>query len=387
MNNSCLVANPNREEYLKMNKKIYLISIIACLIIAAYPVQGIAQAPEKPKEPIVSAENAIVIEESTGKILYEKNSRKLAYPASITKIMTALITIESGDLDRKRKVPDAAVGIEGSSIYLAAGERLSLRDLVYGLMLRSGNDAAVAISCLVDSSTSNFVDKMNARAKEIGVKNTNFVNPNGLFNENHYTTAYDMAFIAREAMKNEEFKEVAKAKSWVADRGQGGYNNFYNKNKVVFDYPGGTGIKIGYTIRSGRTLVASAERNGMSLICVVMRAPDWFNDSYKLMDYGFECFEMNKILEGQTRMKAIPVKNGNKDHVFIGLKDSISYPSYKNSDAIIEMIYRVPTCILPPVKRWQEAGSLEVYIDGSYASSHPLYFLEDIGLSKSRFLF
>ncbi len=370
-----------------INKRVITILLLGLLTWVPCMVTSQAQDWKRPEEPRVSARNAIVIEEATGKVLYEKNSRDLAYPASITKIMTALLAIESGDLDKKVEVPPSAVGTEGSSIYLVRGEKLSLRDLIYGLMLRSGNDAALAISSLIDRSTPAFVEKMNARAHDLGAQNTHFINPNGLFDENHYTTAYDMAQIAREAMKNKEFREVAAAKSWLADRGQGAYNHFYNKNKVLFDYPGGTGIKIGYTKRSGRTLVASAERNGMSLICVVMGAPDWFNDSYKLMDYGFECFEMHRIFEGQKKLKAIPVENGDKDHVYVGLRDSIVYPVPKDTSAAVQIIYRTPFCLTSPIRRWQQAGKLELYIDGDYYSSYPLYFLEDIGLYESRFIF
>ncbi len=365
-------------------KKSYqrTISILASFfVIAASAITCFAeQEPQiPPGPPEVSARNAIIIEQQTGKVLYEKNCRERAYPASITKIMTALLAIESGDPDKKMIIPEKAVGVEGSSIYLEAGERLSLRDLVYGLMLRSGNDAASAISCLIDGSTESFVQRMNNRARELGAMDTKFINPSGLYDDNHYTTAYDMALIAGEAMKKEEFRTIAGAKSWVADRGEGKYNHFYNKNKVVFEYSGGTGIKIGYTKKSGRTLVASAERDGLKLICVVLDAPDWFNDSYKLMDYAFSCFETVRIFQDQIKLKAIPVRGGDKDHVFIGLKDSVIIPAIKGTKAKVEIIYRLPEYTRPPMSRWNKAGDLELYIDGEYLSSYPLYFLEDIG--------
>ncbi len=367
------------------NRKPVIIILMTFIIATGIgaPAQGFAEpqaAPGTPTvlPPSVSAQNAIVIEQSTGKVLYEKNSRQKAYPASTTKIVTALLAIESGSLDRVVRVAGAAEGVEGSSIYLAAGERMPLRDLVYGLMLRSGNDAAVAISCFVDRSTEAFVQKMNERVGEMGAMDTNYVNPNGLYDDNHYTTTYDMAIIAREAMKNPEFKEIVGAKSWVADRGEGKYNHFYNKNKVVFEYPGGTGIKIGYTKKSGRTLVASAERDGMELICVVMNAPDWFNDSYKLMDYVFESFQMNKIFEASRILKAIPVRSGDKGHIFVGLRNPILLPARKEETINLEVVYRLPVSVRPPLRRWQEAGSIELYANEEYLSSYPLYYLEDI---------
>ncbi len=243
--------------------------------------------------PGISASSAIVIDTEDGSVLYEKNAEQKAYPASTTKIMTAMLTLETlaelkSPLDQKVKIPKEAVGVEGSSIYLAADEEVRIIDLLYGMMLRSGNDAATALAIIIGGSTENFAAMMNARAAEIGCTGTNFLNPSGLYDDNHYTTAYDMAMIAKEAMENETFREIAAASDYTAERAADKYNYFYNKNKTVHQYEGGNGIKIGYTKASGRTLVASAERGERQLICVVMNAPDWFNDAYALMDYCFE---------------------------------------------------------------------------------------------------
>ena len=243
--------------------------------------------------PGISASSAIVIDAEDGSVLYEKNADKKAYPASTTKIMTAMLTLETLDKldsppEQKVAVPSEAVGIEGSSIYLAPGEEVRIIDLLYGMMLRSGNDAATALAIIIGGDTEHFAEMMNARAAEIGCTGTNFLNPSGLYDENHYTTVRDMAMIAREAMKNDIFREIAATEDYTAEREADKYNYFYNKNKTVHQYEGGDGIKIGYTKASGRTLVASAEREGRRLICVVMNAPDWFNDAYSLMDYCFE---------------------------------------------------------------------------------------------------
>ncbi|MDO4545425.1 MAG: D-alanyl-D-alanine carboxypeptidase, partial [Bacillota bacterium] len=173
-------------------------------------------------------------------------------------------------------------------LYLAAGEEISIEDLLYGLMLVSGNDAAVALACTIGGNEEHFVELMNGKAQQLGCSNTHFVNPNGLFDENHYTTVRDMALIAREAMTHKTFRRIVATKDWTAQREESTYLSFHNKNKTVHEFEGGTGIKIGYTESSGRTLVASSERDGKTMICVVMSAPDWFNDAYKLMDYGFE---------------------------------------------------------------------------------------------------
>ena len=243
--------------------------------------------------PSVSAEGAVLVDGSSGRVLYEKNSDKRLYPASTTKIMTALVTLETLDElglgpDSKVIVPVEAAGVEGSSLYLKAGEKLSLEELLYGLMLQSGNDSAEAIAVCVGGTRETFVEKMNLKAEQLGCSGTHFVNPSGLFEENHYTTAGDLAIIAAEAMKREDFREIVGAQKWASEETD---RSFVNKNKTVFNYEGGNGVKIGFTKKSGRTLVASAEREGKELIAVVLRDGNWFNDAYALMDYGFEIME------------------------------------------------------------------------------------------------
>ncbi len=358
-------------------RRIIITILIIVLTGFSAPAYG-EETAEQQSPPEISAQTAIMIEANSGEVLYEKNAEQKAYPASITKIMTALLAIENGTLDNKVEVSDNATGVEGSSIYLETGEKISLRDLVYGLMLRSGNDAAIAISEEIGGSTENFVILMNKKARELGAFNTHFVNPNGLHNPDHYTTARDMALIAMAAMKNPEFKKVAAAKSWVTDRGSGKYNYFYNKNKVVYQYDGGTGIKIGYTKAAGRTLVASSERNGMELICVVMNAPDWFQDTYKLMDYAFSQYETAKILEGQRPVKAVRIRGGGRSFVMIAPKEDILCPVKNGTDSNISVIYVLADRRKAPVSRWQEAGYLKIYVNGNYLFSRPLYYLEDV---------
>ncbi len=358
-------------------RKTIIVILIIILVGLSSPSYGI-QVDDQQAPPVISAQNAILIEANSGEVLYEKNAEKKAYPASITKIVTALIAIENGDPNKKAKISENAAGVEGSSIYLEKGELISLQDLIYGLMLRSGNDAAIAISEEIGGSTEDFVAMMNKRVKELGAANTNFTNPNGLHNPEHYTTAKDMAIISREAMKNAEFKQIASAKSWVTDRGDGKYNYFYNKNKVVYQYEGGTGIKIGYTKAAGRTLVASSERNGMELICVVMNAPDWFQDTFKLMDYAYNQYETTTIIKGQLPLKVVRIWQGDKDFVRIGPKEDIVCPVRKETENKISIEYVLPDRQKAPVKRWAEAGSLKIYVNDRYVTSKPLYYMEDI---------
>lgn len=230
-----------------------------------------------------------VLTDGTGDTLFAREAERKAYPASTTKIMTALVVLETLDelglsIDSEIIVPQEAVGIEGSSIYLKKGERLSIEELLYGLMLQSGNDSATALAICVGGSLSDFVRQMNDKAAELGCTGTHFTNPSGLYDENHYTTAADLARIAHAAMQREDFRRIVSAKTWQSGDSS---RSFYNKNKTIHQYEGATGVKIGFTKASGRTLVAAAERNGEEMIAVVLQDGNWFQDAYALMDYGF----------------------------------------------------------------------------------------------------
>ena len=246
--------------------------------------------------PIIEAKGAVLIDAENGNVIYEKDANKKLYPASTTKIMTALVALEimeeiDAGLTSEVTVPKEASGVEGSSIYLKTGERVTVEELLYGTMLQSGNDAATALAVTMGGDMESFIKRMNAKAKEIGCKNTHYVNPTGLFDENHYTTAKDMAFIAKEAMKNRIFRQIVGAKKWT---GEEYGRTFVNKNKTINEYEGATGVKIGYTKKSGRALVASAQRDGKELIAVVLDDSNWFKDAYAMLDYGFQRIEDDK---------------------------------------------------------------------------------------------
>lgn len=272
-----------------MKKIILIIVILLAFVLGIMIFMYLAEPSSKvttqdlQSVPSISARHAILIDGRTGEVLFEKDADTKAYPASTTKIITALTVLnlcELYDIDIQTEVtvPKEAAGVEGSSIYLKAGEKKTIENLLYGLMLRSGNDAAVALAICLGGNLDHFVEEVNRIASDLGCTGTSFVNPSGLFDENHYTTARDLARISQKAMENDIFRQIVSVKQW---------ENYFNKNKTVAQYQGGTGIKIGYTEKSGRTLVASASRGGEELICVVLSDPNWFNDAYALMDYGF----------------------------------------------------------------------------------------------------
>lgn len=250
------------------------------------------------EECVANGKNAltgeVLIESSSRRVLWGKNENARLYPASTTKVLTALCVLNNLPLDRVVEVPKCAEGVEGSSIYLKAGQKITVEDLLYGLMLRSGNDAAVTLAVETSGSIEGFATLMNATANECGAKNSNFVNPHGLQDKNHYTTAYDLALITAKAYENDGFVRIvsSKLKKITIDDA---LVVIANKNKMLKLYDGANGVKTGFTKSSGRCLVSGAKRDGMQLVSVVLNCGDMWNESVRLLDFGFDNFEMTSI--------------------------------------------------------------------------------------------
>lgn len=237
------------------------------------------------------ASGKVLIEQSSKRVLLGQNERAKCYPASTTKILTAYVTLMNLPLDHVVTVPKQAAGVEGSSLYLKAGAQITVEDLIFGLMLRSGNDAATALAIEVAGSVEAFAEIMNDTARKLGANDSHFVNPHGLHDDDHYTTAYDLALITAAAYELDDFKRIVgtKVKNIAVD---GEVCAIANKNKLLKLFDGANGVKTGYTKKSGRCLAGGAERDGMQLISVVFNCPDMWNDTAALLDYGFENFEM-----------------------------------------------------------------------------------------------
>lgn len=263
---------------------------ILCLLFTAFVAVGAVNTILTEKTVHASAQSEIAMELSTGTVLAGTNAMAKLPMASTTKILTALIVIEDCNIDKVIQVPDCAVGVEGSSIYLKKEEHISIRDLLYGLLLRSGNDSAVALAVHHSGSIEKFAQAMNERAKKIGAENSNFTNPSGLPDPSHYTTAQDLCKIACYAMKNKLFKEIVSTKEY-----SGEFRSFANKNKMLRLYEGANGVKTGYTVKAGRCLVSSAERNGMDIVCVVLNCPDMYQRSADIFDRCFKNFKLLKL--------------------------------------------------------------------------------------------
>ncbi|MFC0271538.1 D-alanyl-D-alanine carboxypeptidase family protein [Metabacillus herbersteinensis] len=246
----------------------------------------------------VSARSAILIEQESGRILFEKDAHTKRRIASITKIMTAILAVESGKMDEMVKVSERATKAEGSTVYLQKGEKIKLEDLVYGLMLRSGNDSAVAIAEYVGGSLEGFVFLMNQKAAELGMLNTEFANPHGLDDhENHYSTAYDMAILTKYAMGNPTYQEIAGTEIHRAPNPNEKWDRVWkNKNKLLTGlYQYSTGGKTGYTTRAKRTLVSTAAKDGLNTIVVTINDPNDWQDHINLHNYAFKAYELANI--------------------------------------------------------------------------------------------
>ena len=260
----------------------------ACLL---FPVRA-----AELRAPQVQAKAAALLDGRTGQVLYEKNGSQRALIASTTKIMTGLLVCEQPELDREVTVPAAAAGLEGSSMYLRCGETISLRALLYGMMLHSGNDAALTLAISLCGSEQAFVRQMNCRAEKLGLTGTHFANPHGLDSGENYATALDLARLAQAALRNALFREVVSTKT-ITCAGR----TLTNHNKLLWRYDGCIGVKTGYTKHAGRILVSAAERNGQQLIAVTIADPDDWRDHAALLDHGFAVLALQSPVYPQIR--------------------------------------------------------------------------------------
>ncbi len=296
------------------------ICFLACLLIlgaSVIPISARAEfAPFSPAS--LSAQSAILIEAESGRVLASKNADLPLAMASTTKIMTALVALELAEPDTVITVDPLAVGVEGSSIYLSAGEELTLEQLLYALLLRSANDAAAAIAIGLCGSIEAFAEQMNCRAKDLGLVATHFTNPHGLDDDDHYTTARELAIISRAALQVPLIRKISS--TYKANIPQNGVENarlLVNHNKLLRRYEGCIGLKTGYTKKSGRSLVSAAERDGVTLIAVTINAPDDWNDHTALLDYGFSQLSRVALATKGEMLYALPIVGGTNDYVLL----------------------------------------------------------------------
>ena len=379
---------------MKRTKKIFsfLIFIILCNFLT---ISFGSELSEKTAEldSSITSEAALILEPSTGKIIYEKNGYQKRYPASTTKIMTAILAIEHCNLNETATASEFAISSIPSGYSTAniqIGETLSVKDLLYTLMLQSANESAVILAEHISGSQEVFADLMNKKAKEIGCQNSNFVNPNGIHNESHYSTAYDLALIAKYAMQNSTFREIVKTTSYTLPSTSAYPANtrtFTNTNNlIIYDnrnrpdnyyYEFATGIKTGYTSAAKNCLVAAAEKNGMEYITVVLGAPITYGnngsvshryvDTISMFNYAFDNYSFRKLKSENSSIKTIEIENATKDAKNLDLliaSDITIFASIDNKNTDIEPEIVLNENLQAPISKGSIVGTISYEVEG-----------------------
>ena len=319
----------------------------------------------------ISAEHAVLVDAATGRILYERKADERSLIASTTKIMTALVVCEQCNVLDRMQIPKEAVGIEGSSMYLREGEILTVQELLYGLMLQSGNDAAVALAIYCGGMVEGFAELMNDKARQLGLSNTHFVNPHGLDSPDHYSTARDLAVLAAYAMENPIFAMTVSAKTVKM-----GQRYLTNHNKLLWRVEGADGVKTGFTKKAGRILVSSAIRDGRRLICVTINAPDDWNDHAALLEDGFSRYHMQTLVHAGDLLGTVEVLGGVNGSVHLLADDDFEYPLAEGESVCIQLP-PVPF-VYAPLAWGQEAGYAHILVDGAPVGKVPLLYGETV---------
>lgn len=310
-----------------------------------------------------TAKSTIVMDSDSGRILYEKNANQKRLIASITKIMTAIVAIEEGDLTEKITVGEEVLSMYGTNIYVEVGEKMKLRDLLYGLLLRSGNDASVVIAKAIAGSEEKFVNLMNKKAQEIGMKNTIFKNPHGLDEETeNYSTAYDMALLSKYAYKNKTYRNIVSTDKYEVSTGKKTYL-WYNRNKLLTTYEYCTGGKNGYTPRAGKTLVTTASKNGLNLTIVTLSDGDIYNNHIDLYEDFFSKYKRYKIID---KNKFRIDKEFVDEDVY--LEDSFYYPLTSNEVNDIKTVVH-----FLDDSATDEIGTIEIFLSNQKIGELPIY--------------
>ena len=347
-----------------MRKFTAVLTALAAVFLLCPPVEAVG----------IHAASAILMDAESGRVLYARDAHHPRLIASTTKLLTALVAAEqAADLDETVTVKGEWLGSEGSSIYLRAGEEITLRGLLYGLLLQSGNDAAMAVACHIAGSEADFVALMNQKAEELGMKNSSFANPSGLNDDDHYSTAYDLALLARACLNNRTVAEICATQAVTV-----GTRTFINHNKLLSRYEGCVGMKTGYTEKAGRTLVSAATRDGQTLICVTLNDGDDWNDHMKLLDYGFATFPRQVLCRAGEVYGWVAAEGSLIPAVAAETQGELGYPLTEAEKPVmeVELLQSAPAPLAPGV----QLGELRWRLDGEVVARMPLVSRSGAGL-------
>ena len=340
-------------------------------------IPGLVVSPADPLQKL-TARSAIVMDAATGQVLYERDIDTRRYPASTTKMMTLIVALEHGKLDDIVTVGKNAEGVEGSTLWLVQGDKIPLGELLAGMMMHSGNDATVAVAEHIAGSVPAFVEMMNEKATEIGAYNTHFVNPNGLPDEKHYTTAFDLAKIAAYGYSLPHFEEIVSTQETIYDWVKDPAKKLRNENQMLWLYRGANGVKTGYTEAAGRCLVSAARRDGMQLVAVVLDSYYMWNDSIALLDYGFHSVQPKTLVKKGEVVTKVDVADGRHDEVELIAAESLVVAEKNGESAKVEKKVEVPNDVAAPIKKGDVIGKVVCYYDGKRQGSINLLAAQDV---------
>ncbi len=327
-----------------------------------------------------SAKAMCVVESSSSRVLYSQNENVKLPMASTTKIVTTLTVLNHcNNLDEEFVVDDRAVGISGTSIYLKHGEKKTVRELLYGMMLPSGNDAATALALHISNDIDSFCKLMKSTAEKCGAYNSNFENPHGLDSSGHFTTAYDLAIITATALDNDVFREIVCTKNYkISGSSEGTFRYLKNKNKLLSSLEGCIGVKTGYTGNAGRCLVSACERNGLRAVCVVLNCGPMFEECHMLLNKSFDEYKLMTLLPKYKIARRVAVNNGRQDSVKTFTKRGFDYPLSKDELDRVVYKYDLPNSLTAPVVKEQEVGKLEIFLDNCLLFSEKIYTIDSV---------
>jgi len=354
-------------------KKIGISIVVLMLFITTSTVFAAANYPN------VTAKSAIVMDAATGKVIYSKAAKERRYPASTTKMMSLIVALEHGNLDDVITASPNAASTEGSSLWLTQGEQMTMTDLLYGIMLISGNDATVAVAEHVSGSVQKFAELMTEKAHAIGARDTNFTNSSGLPDPNHYTTAHDLARIAAYGYKNPLFRQIVSTEHKILPPTvKGDIRDLYNENKMLWFYEGGNGVKTGYTDAAGRCLVSGAKRDNIQLIAVVLDSETMWDDSKTLLDFAFSQLKPETVFNQGDILKTTRVANGKSELLKLVANTSIILPVSEKDKDEFSTVIDAPMILEAPITKGQKLGVARVFYNNTEVAAVDLVADESV---------
>lgn len=372
---------------MKVKYKVLLLILILCAVFTCIGV-NVNNVDKVDALTITSAKGMCVMEKDSGIVLYQKDMDLTRPNASTTKIVTAITVLEHCDnLDEVITVDNRSIGVEGTSIYLRKDEQLSVKDLLYGLMLRSGNDSAMALACHIGGTPQNFVDMMNKLCKEVGAKNTHFANPHGLDNAEHYTTAYDLALVTAYALNNPIFAEIVATKHYTIPKTNISDARYLaNKNRLLNSLDGCVGVKTGFTSRAGRCLVSAIKRNGVTLVCVVLNCGPMFEESVDLLNKAYREYDFSPVV-----VKDEPIYNeyyidNIRGELRLYADETFVFPVKERDKGKLKVVYNLYE-LTKNVDEGEEVGEILVFYDNHLQKTIKLYTINKIDVLENQDVF